>query len=413
MKFYIDNFRGIQEQFIDLQNVTFLVGENSSGKTSLMRAIDLLSDFNFLMNGEISSEDKDFYSFDDLISANRTSDSFSLGLAEEKDQMIEILSFNNEDGLPKCSRVVLFIKEHLIVLYFKKSYFEYGIKPNVAFNDVTQNLSKIDNLMTDVVFKKEEILSRVPFPIYLHFLAPKDRIVRGIYKDLEKIPFFSLMPCLFEAPIRAKPQNIYSGAKKSYTADGLHTPFVIKNALKEKNDKIKFLRKFGKESGLFDDIRTTIYGDNNSAPFELIVEKDGSEFSISSVGYGVSQILPIVVDMIFAGEPMILIQQPEVHLHPRAQAAFGEFVFNISQYDQNRKFVIETHSDYIIDRYRYCVKKSIDKRKNSGQIFFMQHQNGYNSIQVIPFNSEGGYECDDMVEYRKFFIDESLKIMEC
>lgn len=413
MKYFIDNFRGIQEQFVNLQNVTFLVGENSSGKTSVMRALSILSDFSFLMNGEITSDDKDFYSFDDLISVNRTSDSFSLGLIDENEQMAEILSCANDDGLPKCSKVVLFVKGHLIVLRLNDSYFEYGIKLKAEFNNFIQNLGKIDEMMKDVAFKKEKILRRAPFPIFLHFLAPKDRDVRIIYKDLEKIPVFSILPCLFEAPIRAKPQNIYSGAKMSYTAEGLHTPFVIKNALKEKNEKIDLLRKFGRESGLFDDIRTTAYGDNNLAPFELIVEKDGSEFSISSVGYGVSQILPIVVDMIFANESMILIQQPEVHLHPRAQAAFGEFVFNISQYDSERRYIIETHSDYIIDRYRYCVKKASKGNKSLGQIFFMQHKEGHNKIQVIPLNSEGGYECDDLMEYRKFFIDESLKVMEC
>lgn len=413
MKYYIDNFRGIQEETVDLQNVTFLVGENSSGKTSIMRAISILSDFRFLMNGEIASDDKDFYSFDDLISVNRTSDNFSLGLIDENEHMIELLSFENDDGLPKCTKVVLFVKGHLIILRLKSTYFEYGIKVKAEFEDVAQNLSKIEDLMKDVTFKKDVSRHRAPFPIFLHFLAPKDRDVRAIYKDLEQIPVLSILPCLFEAPIRAKPQNIYSGAKMSYTAEGLHTPFVIKNALKEKNEKIELLRKFGKNSGLFEDIRTTAYGDNNLAPFELIVEKNGSEFPISSVGYGVSQILPIVVDMIFANEPMILIQQPEVHLHPKAQAAFGEFLFNISHYDPSRKFIIETHSDYIIDRYRYCLKKSSEKNKNSGQIFFMQHKGGHNKIQVIPFNSEGGYESDDLVEYRKFFIDESLKVMEC
>lgn len=413
MKFYIDNFRGIQEQIVNLQNVTFLVGENSSGKTSIMRAISILSDFRFLMNGEIVSDDKDFYSFDDLISVNRTSDIFSLGIIDEKEQMIEILSFENDDGLPRCSNVVLFVKGHLIILHLMNAFFEYGINLKVEFNSVIQNISKVDDLMKNVVFKKEESRRRAPFPIFLHILVPKDRDVQAIYKDFEKIPFLAIEQCLFEAPIRAKPQNIYSGAKMSYTAEGLHTPFVIKNALKEKDKKIELLRKFGKDSGLFDDIRTTAYGDNNLAPFELIVEKDGSEFSISSVGYGVSQILPIVVDMIFANEPMILIQQPEVHLHPKAQAAFGEFVFNISQYDLDRRFIIETHSDYIIDRYRYCVKKSSEKQKKLGQIFFMQHKDGHNKVQVIPFNSEGGYECDNLTEYRSFFIDESLKLMEC
>ena len=57
MRYYIDNFRGLQNQIIDLKKVNFLVGENSTGKSSLMKAISLISNFNFWMNGDLFSED--------------------------------------------------------------------------------------------------------------------------------------------------------------------------------------------------------------------------------------------------------------------------------------------------------------------------------------------------------------------
>src|SRR5881396_1662040 len=75
-------------------------------------------------------------------------------------------------------------------------------------------------------------------------------------------------------------------------------------------------------------------------------------FNLVDVGYGVSQALPILVDTLQrpAADEVFLLQQPEVHLHPRAQAELGSFF--VSQAGKKRRFVIETHSDYLVDRVR-------------------------------------------------------------
>ena len=412
MKYYIDNFRGFQQQIVEMDKVSFLVGENSSGKTSLLRAISIISDMRFLMAGEITLEESDFCSFDDLVSARSFSQEFSLGLIDEKQKMIEILTFGNDEGLPKCTSALFYLNESVVSFCLKKDVSKYAFKANVSFDEVVEKIGDEKNLMGDVTWREFDLSDNTPFSILLTYLASKDRDIRlAFYKKTRGFPYIMFIPCLFEAPIRAKPQKIYSGAKVSYSAEGIHTPFVIKKALKEKNKKIELLSEFGRNSGLFDSIKTTNYGNHNTAPFELVVTKGKCEYSISSVGYGVSQILPIVVDMIFSSEEMILIQQPEVHLHPKAQAAFGDFLFKISQSDPNRKFVIETHSDYIIDRYRYLMKKS-KSENSSGRILFTKNKEGRNNIQIIPFDKDGSYACEDISEYREFFIDESLKMME-
>ena len=56
---------------------------------------------------------------------------------------------------------------------------------------------------------------------------------------------------------------------------------------------------------------------------------------------------------------MFLLQQPEVHLHPTAQAALGSLFCEIAGRD--RQIIVETHSDYIIDRVRMDVR---DKKTN-------------------------------------------------
>lgn len=60
-----------------------------------------------------------------------------------------------------------------------------------------------------------------------------------------------------------------------------------------------------------------------------------------------------------------------VHLHPKAQAALGEVLFNLSILE-NKKFIIETHSDYMIDRFRISCRKS--KKSIKTQVLFLNVQ---------------------------------------
>jgi predicted ATP-dependent endonuclease of OLD family len=65
---YLDNFRGFQDEFVPLEAVNFLVGENSSGKTSIIRAIKLLGDSNFWLNFDFNPAEFSFGHFKDLVS---------------------------------------------------------------------------------------------------------------------------------------------------------------------------------------------------------------------------------------------------------------------------------------------------------------------------------------------------------
>ena len=74
------------------------------------------------------------------------------------------------------------------------------------------------------------------------------------------------------------------------------------------------------------------------------------------VGYGISQVLPILVRVLTTRNAKFLLQQPEVHLHPKGQAELTSLLVEISKRNRN-SFVIETHSDYMIDRVRIEIMK--------------------------------------------------------
>lgn len=413
MKYYIDNFRGLQNQIIDLKKVNFLVGENSSGKTSIIKALAIIGNPNFWLEGTILAEDVEFSCFGDMVSGNKSLEEFSLGIIEGNSpkETMQVFCFRNDHGLPKLSREIIFINNLLMVIYLEDKIY-YQIKENCTKEDfdlIIRNLQNVNSVLNSD--EKKSIPLRLPICFVPSFIIESNTELKHKYgRPFERTRFPRNISCLYTAPIRAKPQKIYSGVKNTYSSEGSHIPYMLKNVIDNHDTTIGYLKKFGQDSGLFDGVDISVYGDKEYAPFELTITKSGKEYGISTVGYGVSQILPIVVNMIYSKDRIILIQQPEVHLHPKAQAAFGEFLFHLSTQNDRRKFVIETHSDYIIDRFRYCMSQN--PKKTKADVFFTKNQGDYNNVQLIPIQEDGKYEGDDIAEYREFFIDESIKMME-
>jgi len=174
---------------------------------------------------------------------------------------------------------------------------------------------------------------------------------------------------------------------------------------------IRAINRFGAESGMFDRLFVNSYKPSDpKAPFKIEVEKKGKRFSLDEVGYGVSQVLPVIVEAVTSvGRPTLLsIQQPELHLHPRAQAAFGELIFSLSH--RNLKFLVETHSDYIINRYRYCLSRSKQDPLET-KIFFCENTERGNVLSIVSLD-KGGAIVSAPPNYRQFFLKEEGKIFD-
>ncbi|MBK6563539.1 hypothetical protein [Candidatus Amarobacter glycogenicus] len=124
------------------------------------------------------------------------------------------------------------------------------------------------------------------------------------------------------APIRSKPKRTYDEYKLDFTPEGEHTPYLIRRLLKSKGSTEfrEFIERFGLESGLFEKLEIKGFGKEVASPFELRVVLSNLHIALVNVGYGVSQALPVVVEMFARPEgSKFAIQQPEVHLHPRAK----------------------------------------------------------------------------------------------
>ena len=90
-------------------------------------------------------------------------------------------------------------------------------------------------------------------------------------------------------------------------------------------------------------------------------------------GFGLTQVLPIVVAALSADEGgLLLIENPEVHLHPAGQAAMGEFLAEVSA--AGVQVILETHSDHVLNGVRRAVKKGILAPDQAALHFFRRRQ---------------------------------------
>lgn len=224
--------------------------------------------------------------------------------------------------------------------------------------------------------------------------------------------FSSTRPYAF-SPIRTRPLRTYDPIKEMIDPEGAHVPMVLANLRTRDQHKWQELQQplddFGASSGLFEKIEVRRLGEGESDPFQLQVVIGGSPVNLVDVGYGVSQILPIVVDCLREeSNRTFLLQQPEVHLHPKAQAALGSFLAYLAR-RQDKRFIVETHSDYLLDRIRVDLRDGKHGLQPSDvMVLYFERQGGSVKIHPITFDQTGNLE-NAPPGYRQFFLDEERR----
>jgi AAA ATPase domain/Protein of unknown function (DUF3696) len=128
---------------------------------------------------------------------------------------------------------------------------------------------------------------------------------------------------------------------------------------------------------------------------------------LTNVGVGVSQILPIVVTCLLA-EPgsTIILEQPELHLHPAVQARLADFF--VSMIFLGKQCIIETHGEYLIERIRLrIVDDQTDKILNKIKLYFFEQERGVTSYRQVMLTKFGAIK-----DWPKDFFDQSQKESE-
>lgn len=126
---------------------------------------------------------------------------------------------------------------------------------------------------------------------------------------------------------------------------------------------------------------------------------------LTNVGVGVSQVLPILVMALMASKgDVIILEQPELHLHPKVQTRLADFF--VAMNALGKQCVVETHSEYMINRLRYLVAvNDSSKVADETMIYFVEKEDGHSDYRPVTINRYGVIE-----DWPDGFFDESERI---
>ena len=142
--------------------------------------------------------------------------------------------------------------------------------------------------------------------------------------------------------------------------------------------------------------------------FEVLVDVSGTLRNISDVGYGVASLLPFLKALASAHSgTLFLLQQPEVHIHPSAQAKLVEMMAK-----SDHAFIVETHSDHVIDWFRILVKEQQLAPSDVGIIYFeaLPSDASVTHLHQISLDERANLRGQPR-SYRQFFSNETARVL--
>ncbi|MFW9713514.1 AAA family ATPase [Vibrio parahaemolyticus] len=202
------------------------------------------------------------------------------------------------------------------------------------------------------------------------------------------------------SPLRAFPQRYYLLEKSAqHTSLNATDGSQLAELLKNRPDVLKEVNRHFQEFGIKISTSKT-----NDIIHRITVKKDKVTVELTDVGFGISQVLPIIVQAILSQPGSVtIIEQPEIHLHPKMQAWLTNILVSISS-KMKKKFIIETHSETVIKRLQILslVPELNFSNKNLGIYYFERDDYGFNKITKTPLNEHGD------ISWPKDFMDQEI-----
>jgi predicted ATPase len=147
-------------------------------------------------------------------------------------------------------------------------------------------------------------------------------------------------------------------------------------------------------------------------------EGQGRVYNLKDVGFGLSQVLPVLVQCYAGGsQRVILLEQPELHLHPRAQADLGDLL--LDALSEGHRFLIETHSEHLLLRLRRRIAETtvkpsseVERKLQRDQlgVYFVERQDNRSLVSMVEVN-ELGQTPDPPKGFVRFFSDDYEEVM--
>ncbi|KWU49772.1 AAA family ATPase [Pseudomonas palleroniana] len=377
---------------IGLAPVTMLLGTNSSGKSSLLQSLLLLKQtvrspdrtIHLNLGGD---EVNDLFSFGDF-------DSVLKHGADSPRQFSIGFDFNRFDD----SRVKA---GSLETSYGKTSSGSVAVQQMKLNTDAREFRAVRRDRGAFSIFVDNEVQPRFKGRNY----APERSIsfsadaIAGLDQDGALVEDLSLSirreleGISYLGPLRRKPERDYAWNKSKpgdVGSDGSNAiGALLASALlrsEEQNYIVEGVSKWLKRMKVAEQLEVRQQGRSNR--YELIIHRDGVACNLRDVGIGVSQVLPVLVVAYFApvGSTVIL-EEPEIHLHPLAQSILAELFVSVSK-ERNVQFIVETHSEHLFRRMQTLIAKGTAKQRDVS-MYFVKRRGGQALLQALEVDEFG------------------------
>lgn len=397
----LKNFKAWHDHIsIELKPITVFLGTNSSGKSSILQAL-------LLLKQTVSSPDRtvhlnlggdevnDFFSFgqfDDVLTHGATPHRIDLGF----DFHASKGEFPEEGDSPVSGGG------------FLASYGKTSLKAAVVQEMTIRGGGHAFRLVRRgrgaySVFVDQELQPRGKSRMYapersialsadaLSLLSVDGKraedISLAIRRQLERIAYLG--------PLRRKPERDYVwngsmpgdiGVDGGRVIDVLLASALSKSKHDEEVPIIERVAHWLKRMGVAENLEVRQLG--RSRRYEIVVVSDGVEANIMDVGIGVSQVLPVVTLAFFAPRgSTVLLEEPEIHLHPLAQSVLAELFATVSR-ERHVQFLVETHSEHLFRRLQTLVaRKHIIK--DDCALYFVERNGADASVLELGLDDFG------------------------
>lgn len=115
------------------------------------------------------------------------------------------------------------------------------------------------------------------------------------------------------------------------------------------------------------------------------------ETMLADVGFGVSQILPVLVLLYYVPEgSIVLMEQPEIHLHPSVQSGMADVMLAVAKRRQVQ-IIVESHSEHLLRRFQRRVAEG-SMPSSDLKLYFVNTKRGAAELNDLELNEWGGIE---------------------
>lgn len=390
----LKNFKAWRDtKSVDIAPVTMLLGTNSSGKSSLIQSLLLLKQtalspdrsIHLNLGGDEVNDLFNFGDFDNVLSAGVEGEArrFELAFKFSRPESERVTHGEFRCSYGKTSSGAVAVQD--LKLATDSFQLRVARRDKGAFsllvNDETQPRGKGRD------FAPERSIALPPQAIVA--LGNEGSLVQdlslAVRRELEDLRYLG--------PLRRKPERDYVWNKTSpgdIGSDGAKTmDALLASALLRDVNQAKVLEGVStwlKRMKVADRIEARQVG--RSTRYELVVWRDGVDANIRDVGIGISQVLPVLTLAHFApAGSTVILEEPEIHLHPLAQAVLAELFVETSR-KRKVQFIVETHSEHLFRRMQTLIAQQ-KTNANECAMYFVERAHKQARLRPLQVDEFG------------------------